>query len=61
MTFLAVLTSSGKPMTDRMDVSFKVMMNWLMMLGIMVRMACGSTTRTMARQYGRPRLRAASI
>ena len=34
---------------------------WLMMLGIMVRMACGKTTRRMARQYGKPRLRAASI
>ena len=50
ITFLAVLTSSGKPMTDRMEVSFSVMMNWLMMLGIMVRMAWGSTTRCMAFQ-----------
>ena len=49
-TFLAVLTSSGKPMTDYMEVSFRVMMNWLMMLGIMVRMAWGSTTFAMARQ-----------
>ena len=48
-------------MTDRMDVSFSVMMNWLMMEGIIVRMACGSTTLAMAFQYDRPRLRAASI
>ena len=32
-----------------------------MMLGIIVRMACGSTTRCIARQYGMPRLLAASI
>ena len=60
-TFLAVLTSSGKPMTDRIEVSLRVMMNWLMIEGIIVRMACGSTTLYIAFQYGRPRLRAASI
>ena len=49
-TFLAVLTSSGKPMTDRMEVSFRVMMNWLMIEGIIVRIAWGSTTRCMVRQ-----------
>ena len=26
-TFFAVFTSSGKPMTERMEVSFRVMMN----------------------------------
>ncbi len=51
-TFLAVLTSSGKPMTDRIEVSLRVMMNWLMIEGIIVRMACGSTTLYIAFQYG---------
>ena len=27
-TFLAVFTSSGKPMTDRIDVSLSVITNW---------------------------------
>ena len=36
------------PMTDSIDVSLRVMMNWLMMLGIIVRMACGRMMRRMA-------------
>ena len=60
-TFFAVLTSSGKPMTDRMEVSFTVMMNWLMMLGIIVRIACGMMIFRIVVQYGRPRDRPASI
>jgi len=38
-TFFALLTSSGKPMTERMDVSLRVIMNWLIMLGIIVLIA----------------------
>ena len=60
-TFFAARTSSGKPITDRMEVSFTVMMNWLMMLGIMVRIAWGRMIFLMVFQYGRPRDLPASI
>ena len=44
---LPTLVSSGKPMIDRIEVSFKVMINWLIIDGIMVRTACGITTSAM--------------
>lgn len=44
MMICEFIVSSRTLMTERIDVSFSVVMNWLMIGGIMILMACGSTT-----------------
>ena len=41
---LPALVSSGKPITESMDVSLREMINWLMIEGTIVRIACGRIT-----------------
>ena len=52
---------SGRPITVRMEVSFRVMMNWFTMGGMAILNAWGRTILAMVRPAPRPRLRAASL
>lgn len=61
MIIFPVWVNSRIPMIERMDVSLRVIMNWLMKLGIIILIPCGKITRRIAFPKGNPRLRAASI
>lgn len=60
MITVPVCVNSMTPIAERMEVSFRVMMNWLTRDGTIILIPCGATTLIKAFRYGKPRLRAAS-
>ena len=55
-----VWVNSMTPIADRIEVSFRVMMNWLTNDGTINLNPCGAITLIKALLYGNPKLRAAS-